>query len=251
MRSTRQALDGSGQEAGTADAGGADNGTTRQRRNAGGLPSASAKAQRMRGLLLVAARQVFERDGFLNARVTDISAAAGASHGSFYTYFESKTDIFRTLVTEVMDDLYTSLAAGRPEGPELDALTSIGQSNRRFVEVYQANLPLMALFEQVTTFDDEVRQLRLRVRERIVARMARRIVRWQAEGLVNPELDPRCTASLLIAMTNSIVHYWLVLKGEDFDREQLLHTMDQVWAGALGLNTDRPPASSGAPLAGS
>ncbi|MCW2665640.1 MAG: Transcriptional regulator, TetR family [Frankiales bacterium] len=246
MRGARQPLDGSGQRAETADVGGVDSGVARQRRSAGGSPSASAKAQRMRGLLLVAAREVFERDGFLNARVTDISAAAGASHGSFYTYFESKTDIFRTLVTEVMDDLYTSLAAGRPDGPELDALGSISCSNRRFVEVYQANLPLMALFEQVTTFDEEVRQLRLRVRERIVARMARRIMRWQTEGLVNPELDPRCTASLLIAMTNSIVHYWLVLKGEDFDSEQLLHTMEQVWAGALGLHTDRVPAGSGA-----
>ena len=37
---------------------------------------ATERGRRMRARLLVAAREVFERDGFLEARVTDISAAA-------------------------------------------------------------------------------------------------------------------------------------------------------------------------------
>lgn len=208
--------------------------SARQRRASGGPTVASAKAQRMRNQLLLAARDVFERDGFLNARVTDIAAAAGASHGSFYTYFDSKTDIFRTLITEVMDSLYTTLGTSRHPGTELEAIARIQQSNRRFVEMYHANAPLLALFEQVTTFDEEVRRLRLQVRERIVTRLSSSIRRMQADGQVRTDLDPHCTSSLLISMTNSTVHYWLGL-GEQFDEEVLLRTMDQVWAGALGL----------------
>src|SRR5688500_10413505 len=48
-----------------------------------GLPT-TERGRRMRARLLAAAREVFERDGFLDARVTDISAAAGVAHGSFY-----------------------------------------------------------------------------------------------------------------------------------------------------------------------
>ena len=33
---------------------------------------------------------VFERDGYLEARLTDITAEAHCSTGSFYTYFDSK-----------------------------------------------------------------------------------------------------------------------------------------------------------------
>ena len=46
---------------------------------AGTAPAAlptTERGRRMRARLLAAAREVFERDGFLEARVTDISAAA-------------------------------------------------------------------------------------------------------------------------------------------------------------------------------
>src|SRR3712207_7823610 len=109
----------------------------------------------MRARLLAAAREVFERDGFLEARVTDISAAAGVAHGSFYTYFGSKTAVFRALVAETMDDLYASMATrggtGPPDGsPAEVAVHRIDQANRRFVAMYRQNTALMALFEQVT-----------------------------------------------------------------------------------------------------
>ncbi|MGH2927257.1 MAG: TetR family transcriptional regulator, partial [Solirubrobacteraceae bacterium] len=53
-----------------------------------------ARGVRTRAALIDAARRVFERDGYLEARVADIAAAAGVAHGSFYTYFDSKDDVF-------------------------------------------------------------------------------------------------------------------------------------------------------------
>src|SRR5580698_7583907 len=50
----------------------------------------SAKGRRTRARLLEAAKAVFERDGFLAARISDIAAEAEVSHGSFYHYFDSK-----------------------------------------------------------------------------------------------------------------------------------------------------------------
>jgi AcrR family transcriptional regulator len=80
---------------------------------------------------------VFERDGFLEARVTDISAAAGVAHGSFYTYFGSKTAVFRALVAETMDDLYASMGTAaspaRRTAPRRGRGTAIDRANRRFV----------------------------------------------------------------------------------------------------------------------
>ena len=43
---------------------------------------------------MAAARRVFERDGYFGARVADITAEAGVAHGSFYTYFASRQDVF-------------------------------------------------------------------------------------------------------------------------------------------------------------
>lgn len=200
------------------------------------------RGRRMRARLLAAAREVFERDGFLDARVTDISSAAGVAHGSFYTYFRSKTEVFRALVAGTMDELYDSLGAGGDATSRdrlaadrtSDAVARIDRANRRFVAMYRHNTALMALFEQVTTFDPEVRALRQAARERMVGRVRHSIEELQADGLVDPDLDTEYSAHALVAMVNGLVHYWLVL-GADFDEDRLVHTLTDLWARSLGL----------------
>ena len=211
-------------------------------------PSAPAlptteRGRRMRARLLAAAREVFERDGFLAARVTDISAAAGVAHGSFYTYFGSKTAALRALLAATLDDLYASMGSGPPaedDGDDRrdDAVSRIDRANRRFVAMYQQNTALMALFEQATTFDPEVRALREATRERNVGRVRHSIEQLQADGLVAADLDARYSAHALVAMVNGLVHYWLVL-GVDFDEERLVGTLTRLWAQALGLPTGK------------
>ncbi len=212
--------------------------------DAGGAPApalpTTERGRRVRARLLAAAREVFERDGFLDARVTDISAAAGVAHGTFYTYFGSKAEVFRALVGGTMDDLYASLGSGAdPTGPHRrdrpdDAVARIDRANRRFVAMYRQNTALMALFEQVTTFDPEVRALRQAARERMVGRVRHSIEQLQADGLVAADLDADYGAHALVAMVNGLVHYWLVL-GADFDEERVVTTMTRLWAQALGL----------------
>ena len=202
-----------------------------------GGPS-TERGRRMRARLLTAAREVFERDGFLDARVTDISAAAGVAHGSFYTYFGSKTEVFRALLATTMDELYASLGAGRDETAAdhapADPVERIDRANRRFVAMYRENTALMALFEQVTTFDPEVRAVRQAARERMVGRVRHSIERLQADGLVAADLDAAYSAHALVAMVNGLVHYWLVLGG-DFESERLVQAMTRLWAQSLGL----------------
>ena len=61
--------------------------------------------------LLAAAEQIFARSGFEAARLEDIAAKAGYTRGAFYANFESKEDIFFTLLEEWVTDTIGSLAA--------------------------------------------------------------------------------------------------------------------------------------------
>src|SRR5207253_6544104 len=63
----------------------------------------SRKGVQTRARLLDAAKQIFEENGFLEARISDIAQRAGLSHGSFYHYFDSKEQVFRE-VAETLDD---------------------------------------------------------------------------------------------------------------------------------------------------
>ena len=56
--------------------------------------------------LLEAAAQEFGERGYHEAAITGITARAGVALGTFYTYFESKEELFRALVRDMSDALH-------------------------------------------------------------------------------------------------------------------------------------------------
>ncbi len=61
------------------------------------LSRQAERSAKTRAALLLAAEQIFARDGFEAARIEDIALAAGRSRGAFYANFESKTELFLAL----------------------------------------------------------------------------------------------------------------------------------------------------------
>ena len=80
-----------------------------------GRPSGprSRKGIETRARLVDAAKHVFEDDGFLEARISDIAERAGLSHGSFYHYFESKEEVFLEVAVAQEDRLRCTLRRGQ------------------------------------------------------------------------------------------------------------------------------------------
>jgi AcrR family transcriptional regulator len=199
----------------------------------------SAKGWRTRARLVTAARTVFERDGFLKARVADIATEAGVSHGTFYTYFDTKAEIFRVIVADVM---YLVWHAGNASGGEQDltALQRIERGNRRFIEVYRENGSMLGLMEQAVTYDEDVRDIRLAVRRVSVERIRRSVVRMQEMGLASKELDPPAAAGALVSMVSNFVYFWLIMGEGDYTDDAAVRTLTRLWASAVGLDADLP-----------
>ena len=207
-------------------------GTAAARRSAHG-ERVTAKGQRTREELVAAARQVFERDGYAGARVADIAAAAGVAHGSFYTYFSSKQDIFVAVVREV-GERFEEAVAPVPGGRGTDPYQALDQANRRYLAAYRANSVIWALVEQVSTVDPEIHRIRLGGRRRHVERVARTIRRWQDRGLADPAVDPYPTAGALVSMISNFAYWWLA-GGDSYDDEAAAATLTSIWARAVGL----------------
>ena len=171
--------------------------------------------------LIAAARVVFERDGFHDARLSDVTREAKVSTGTLYNYFPSKEALFRAVMQGVLDDLTATADddAGGGRDRARDPVAGIFEANRSYVHGYRRNARLMSLLTQVAERDDDVRGIALAIRQHFEDRISGAIRRWQADGLAYSDLDPVYTANALAYMVDRFLHEWSAF-GLDYDEEQ-------------------------------
>ncbi|MBW8804636.1 MAG: TetR/AcrR family transcriptional regulator [Catenulisporales bacterium] len=192
----------------------------------------SARGIRTRNALIAAARVVFERDGYLDARLADISAEAGVASGSFYTYFEGKEEIFQAVAEQVTEEMvhpHLRARTGVTDPREL-----IDLANREYLRAYRENAKLMGLFEQVAQVDEDFRKVRIERANAFVRRNAKMIRDLQDRGLADTELDPLLTAHALSGMVSRMAYVAFVQKAP-MPFERLVATLNRIWVNALGL----------------
>lgn len=190
------------------------------------------RGQARRLELLAAARRVFEREGYVETRVADIVREAGASQGTFYTYFNSKEAVFQQVANQVIAQMLADLHV---DTVAEDPVERVRAALRRFIDAYRPAARMVALVEQVGTFTPDMRALRLATREAFVQRSIRGIERWQADGTADPELDAELAAEALGSMVDQICYVWMNL-GREFDEDRLVDALTLVWSRAIGVS---------------
>src|SRR5580693_4392328 len=165
------------------------------------LPT-TERGLRTRAALIAAARKVFERMGYLDARLIDITRAAKCSAGTFYTYFSSKEEIFAAVLEVAQEDM---LHPGMPHvTTEDDPAAIIEASNRAYLQAYQRN------------------------------------ARLQASGQADPDLDPLLAARALSAMMSRFAFGHFVTREDRDDTppttdEDLVQIVTRLWVNALRI----------------
>jgi AcrR family transcriptional regulator len=199
-------------------------------------PPQTRRGVETRARLVRAAKKVFERDGFLDARITDISKGAGFSHGAYYHYFDSKEQLFRE-VAELQEEQLTAptddprLADAPGDSPKERIL----KANRRYLQRYREEARIMGVIEQVSRYDGQVNEVRMKRMKHFAERSERAIRRWQQEGLADPDVDPALVADALGAMVARFAELWLVQGYREYDFDHVVEQLSRVWASALQL----------------
>lgn len=191
----------------------------------------TTRGQRTRAALVAAARRIFERDGYLDVRLSDIPAEAGCASGTLYTYFNGKEDIFEAVLAMVEEDM---LHGAHPIADPDDPLEQIRIGNRAYLESYQRNALVMRCFEQAAVSDPHFQKLRSMRAHRFIERNAKSISRLQAQGVVDPDLDPELASRALSSMVSRLAFSAYVLE-DPVPLEDLVEVTTRLWANALWI----------------
>jgi len=196
----------------------------------------SQKGVRTRARLVEAAKKIFEEDGFLEARISDIAERAGLSHGSFYHYFQSKEEIFREVAESVEERLSAPLG-GVILDPESQASPQerIREALRRHLENYREEAKIMGVIEQMARYDKHINALRMERHRRYSQQVAMSIKSLQQHGLADPRLEPAVAAAALGAMTSRFPEMWLVQGAISCSFDTAVDQLTRIFVNALGL----------------
>lgn len=198
-------------------------------------PTPKGRATRER--LLEAAEIVFGERGYDDARVADIVAAAGISHGMFYRHFADKDAILNTILVRLNDRLrHTS---GRVAGENrVPTLAQLEVRNIQFFREYAEHRLLLRVSREAAarSGDGSFRAEWLANRTRFVSRTHRWIEDLLANGDIAPIDNPLAVAEGLSALTEQMAYVSVGLAEEDPDAaalERLGKACGLIWYRSL------------------
>lgn len=175
-----------------------------------------AQAARTEAALKEAARTVFARKGFLNAKVSDIATEAGRASGSFYNHFPSKESVLESLVTDWINDAGRELT-GHGNTHDLSDPEHLRWHVAVVWNTYKAHRPeIRALQEAAIVNDAFARRLAtLHFEETQVLR--EHLAEMRGSGCLLPgEID--LVASAMMGMLNEFCRTWVLAEGEPVGR---------------------------------
>jgi AcrR family transcriptional regulator len=194
---------------------------------------ATRKGRRTDEAFREAARLVFARDGYLNAKISDIAEAAGRSVASFYNYYDTKADLLIALAEEFHAEA-TQLAV-LPYRAGLAGEEALREAVAGFWRTYARRRGELIGIFQAAMIEGRFRDRWLELRGEAITRIAASVRAAQADGYC-PGVDPVMTASALSAMLEHFCYIWLGQGGEKdvpFDDERALDALATIWVKAV------------------
>jgi AcrR family transcriptional regulator len=191
------------------------------------------KSDRTRRRVLSAAKQLFDRKGYRDTTIDDITRKANIAHGTFYLYFHGKRDLLEELLEQTFG--------------EFDAIVSVPFSVdeihdllRKALETYQRNQLLMRVLREASTADVFFREhYDGYFVELLVNQLCESIAALQKQLGTRP-VDPRGAARAIVGMIESFA-YGVFIGGEDYSLDLVVDTLTHFCLSAVGIpNTATP-----------
>lgn len=175
--------------------------------------------------ILQAAAVCFGRRGFHQATMQDICSEVGLSPGSVYRYFRSKEDLIAALVETDRAKHIARIEAVRDQEDIYSALQILADQTLDTLndpELSQLHAEIGAEMLRNPTVKELVRNSNAA----ILDSLAETLRLAQQRGAIDPDLEPRATAELLVAVVDGLsMRKSLFPEGDAARHAAMVHTM--------------------------
>lgn len=185
--------------------------------------------------LVAAATEVFAEVGYTKAGISDITDRAGLGKGTFYQYFDSKSDIFDAVVDAALDQV-TTLITGSTGWLDADSFQDLEGSARELTtglfEIVDSNPHLVSTLLDGFQ-DDEIKQRLLSLSAVLEASVGAVLRHTADEGRIRGDLNYELVAQIMVGAAISAGVQ--MLRGELTTVDERQYYTDSVVALARAL----------------
>lgn len=161
------------------------------------------KAAETEQALKAAARQLFAERGYLNTKITDITAAAGRAAGSFYNHFASKEELLQSLLKDLADES-DSRAEDPDHNPDFTDPEAVRYHVKGYWDAARGNWPVFRAMSQAALVSDEFARIMGGFTASQLADVADHVDGFDAAGLSLPS-TPDASLAMMFLVTSGLL----------------------------------------------
>ncbi|MFD6071471.1 MULTISPECIES: TetR/AcrR family transcriptional regulator [Amycolatopsis] len=170
--------------------------------------SRKEKAAETEAALKEAAKRVFAAKGYLNTKITDITAEAGRAAGSFYNHFTSKEELLEALLEDLA--AASDVNATSPEHiPDFTDPQAVRWHVREYWNFHRDNAATMLALRQAAMVSDEFARTYARFGADQAEDLLDHLGYITAAGMELPASE-RVTLAMMAELVNGFAHTWLL-----------------------------------------
>ena len=210
--------------------------------NMGIIERKEREKEHRREEIIDAAQRVFFQKGLSAATMDEIAEVAELSKGTLYLYYNSKEDLYLSVMLRGMDILYGMFMNVLSESrTSLEAVANLGEAYYEFFNQHRNYYRMLHFFENPQfhkQVSEEMLQFCASHNQKVWLVVINAIERGIDEGVIRPDIDPKEAAVILWASSNGLMlqmdredNYWRDVMGVDLEaalrraRAMLLETM--------------------------
>jgi TetR/AcrR family acrAB operon transcriptional repressor len=165
-------------------------------------PRRTSAGAATRERILASAERLFAERGFSGVSMPAIAAAAGITAGAIYKHFQSKEQLFFSIVRRAVEAAPTAQEGEGLAGPAAVARIVAAYTTRRLKRVRQLAVEIHYAAAQ----DAPVRRLLRASVDAEIGGMAAQIASAQARGEIDAGFDPQLTAAMVMTLIMGLMH---------------------------------------------